>query len=81
MEQHKNKMIAGTLLALVLAAGCSSGGSDTPVVMPPPPAPTSFNQFVDDQFAATADDTDPVSVDDVDFAFDEDPAAFETLLQ
>ena len=51
---------------------------------PPPPAPpaqTAFSQFVQDQFAATADDTDPEPVDDVDFAFDEDPAAFDSLLQ
>lgn len=75
------------LLVFALLTGCGSDSPDPVIVIPPPPPPppppmaTSFNQFVVDQFAATAEDTDPVAVDDEDFAFDEDPAAFDSLLQ
>lgn len=72
------------LLAGSLLAAC--GDSDSPPVMeppppPPPPEPVSFTQFVKDQVAATADDTDPEAVDDVEFTFDaeEDPNAFDDL--
>lgn len=86
MIKQRLSLFAGALIASLFVAACGSSGNDTPVVMPPPPpppppAPTSYNQFVVDQFAATADDTDPVAVDDEDFAFDEDPAAFDSLLQ
>lgn len=67
----------------VLLSACG-GGSDLPTLPPPPPPPpppVAFNQFVVDQFNATADDTDPVPVDDDDFAFDDDPAAFDSVLQ
>ena len=80
-------------IALVLSLGlygCSDSGNarvgQPPGMMspppPPPPPPVNFTTFVKDQFAATADDTDPQSVDDADFAFtdDDNPAAFDDLL-
>ncbi len=83
----RNRQIAAIVLSLVLA-GCGSSGSDPVVVTPPPPPPpppppTDFTTFVTDQFAATSDTTDPVEVDDEDFAFadDENPNAFDSLLQ
>lgn len=83
MTKRKTILIAGALMTSMFVAACGSGSNNVPIVMPPPPppAPTSFNRFVVDQFAVTADDTDPVAVDDEDFAFDEDPAAFDSLLQ
>ncbi len=79
------RQLPAMVLALVLA-GCGSSGSDPVVVTPPPPpppSPTDFTTFVIDQFATTSDTTDPVEVDDEDFAFadDENPSAFDSLLQ
>ncbi len=80
----RNRQIPAMVLTLVLA-GCGSSGSDPVVVTPPPapPPPTDFTTFVVDQFAATSDTSDPVEVDDEDFAFsdDENPNAFDSLLQ
>ena len=73
--------LAAVASLLMLSACGSDGGGGITNPPPPPPAPTSFSQFVVDQFATTADDTDPVEVDDEDFDFDEDPAAFDGLLQ
>lgn len=85
MNMNRTRLLTGALVLAFALVGCGSDGSSQvavpPPPPPPPPAPTSFNQFVVDQFAATADDTDPVAVDDEDFAFDEDPAAFDSLLQ
>ncbi|HAN27159.1 MAG TPA: hypothetical protein DCP75_05470 [Haliea salexigens] len=88
-----SKPIGLALLAFVACTaitGCSD--SDTmapPVVAPPtpepppePPAAIGFTDFVTDQFAATADTTDPEQVDDKDFTFDDEdnPDAFSGLL-
>ncbi len=88
-----NKPIGLALLALVACTaitGCSdSGTSAPPVAAPPtpepppaPPAATDFTGFVTDQFAATADNTDPEQVDDKDFEFNDqdNPDAFSGLL-
>lgn len=76
-----------TVLALALGA-CSSSGDDPVVVVPPPPPPpppaaTDFTTFVKDQFANTSDMTDPEAVDDEDFEFsdNDDPSAYDDLLQ
>ena len=80
------RTLPGMILALALGA-CSSSGDDPVVVAPPPPppppAPTEFSTFVKDQFANTSDMTDPEDVDDEDFAFsdNDDPTAFDDLLQ
>lgn len=84
MRHQLFNLTAAALVAMTLMAGCETGSNSTPVVMPappPPPAAKSFNQFVVDQFAATADDTKPIAVDDEEFAFDEGPSAFDSLLQ
>ena len=81
--------ILAALSVFLTACGGSSGGNNgggpmtplPPPLPPPPPPPTSFNQVVLDEFAATADDTDPRAVDGLDLTFDEDPAAFDSLLQ
>ena len=52
--------IARLLLLLVAAAGCNRGGGATP-------QPTGFPQFVREQVNATADDTDPVDINGIDF--------------
>lgn len=80
-------MAAGFALAVVLA-GCGSSGSDPVAVEPPapapppPPPPIDFTTFVKDRFAETSDTTDPVNVDDEDFAFadNDNPDAFDDLL-
>ena len=79
----RNLLFAGVLA--IGAAACSSGADDlTPVIPdpPPPPPPVVFTDFVKGQFDATADNTDPVAVDDEEFAFDDldNPAAYDDLL-
>ena len=74
-----NKPIGLALLALVACTaitGCSDSGTSAP------PAATDFTGFVTDQFAATADNTDPEQVDDKDFEFNDqdNPDAFSGLL-
>ena len=64
---------AWILLAALATASCSDDDDDD--------NRTSFNQFVKDQLAATADDTEPRSVNGIEFAFDNaDPAAFDDVL-
>lgn len=84
---RQSKVIFGAILLFALA-GCDSNGNGGMVVVPPPPPPpppaaTEFTGFVKAQFAATSDTTDPVEVDDEDFAFsdNDDPAAYDDLLQ
>lgn len=82
------RIVLSTILALALGA-CSSSGDDPVVVVPPPPPPpppptsTDFTTFVKDQFANTSDMTDPEDVDNEDFTFsdDDDPSAYDDLLQ
>ena len=73
------------LAAFGIALAACGGGYDAPAPQeppPPPPAAVNFTTFVNDQFAATADDTDPAAVDETDFEFmdDENPDAFSDLL-
>ena len=85
MSSIKKSLIAMVIGGVVTLSACGSD-SNPPVVVepppPPPPAPVSFSGFVKDQFAATADDTDPEEVDGIDFEFDadDDPDAFDDLL-
>ncbi|MGH8193821.1 MAG: hypothetical protein ACREQ8_05370 [Woeseiaceae bacterium] len=76
--------VAALLLATTVAIqGCGGSYNDpAPSEPPPPPPPVAFSQFVKDQFANTADDTDPVDVDAMEFSFtDQDnPDAFDDLL-
>ena len=52
------------------------GGPD-----PEPPSAVDSTAWVKDQFATTADDTYPVDVDETEFEFSDDPAAYDDLLQ
>lgn len=84
MKSFSTALSGLALVGSLLLGACSDSDSPSMVEPPPPPPPetTSFTGFVHDQFAATADDTDPVPVDDVDFDFDaeDDPDAFDDLL-
>lgn len=62
--------IAGAALSL-LCFGCSGGGSGDNNVQ--------LESFVLDQIAQTAEDTDPVPINGLNFVSNEDPAAFDGL--
>jgi hypothetical protein len=91
MNHSKLKIAILLALGAVGLAACGSSNSSSPRVElpppppppPPPPAPVSYTTFVKDQFANTANNTDPVEINDVDFAFDnaDSPVAFDDLLQ
>lgn len=87
MSIHRSKLLATLVFGVIALAGCDSDSDLAPQQPAPPPAPpppetVSYTQFVVDQFAATADDTDPVSIEGTDFDFDseDDPGAFDDLL-
>lgn len=69
----------------VLLAACGGSGGSSSGFAPPPDneQQTSFTGFVETQFAVTADDTDPIPIESLDFDFDDqgDPGAFDTLLE
>ena len=71
--------------AAVTLIGCGSYDDDDGGPIPPPPPPpaqTDFTTLIKNQFAATADNTDPVQIDDLNivFADQDNPAAFDDLL-
>ncbi len=75
-----------TFVLLATLSGCGGGGngygsSDNPA--PPAPAPTDFTMLVRELFATTADNTDPISVSELDllFADEDNPAAFDEFLE
>jgi len=70
--------VSARLLAAALALGAVGCDDDDDEVVPPPPAST-FNTFVLQQFAATADDTSPQEINGTTFTFSEDPNAFDSL--
>lgn len=67
----------------LLAAGCGGGGGNNN----PPPAPlpgptgTAFTPFIKAQLAQTSDTSEPTDVNDRQFEFDENEAAFDDVLQ
>lgn len=76
--------LAGLVLSATMAiSACDSSDGGGRNNEPPPVTPneTAFNDFVRDQFAVTPDDNDPVAVDDMEFTFNDDPNAFDDLLQ
>lgn len=89
----RNKyLILLTTALLMTAGGCDVfEDDDDEVALPgpgpdpdpdpdPPPTGDTFNAFVIDLVQNdTADDSDPVEINDLDFEFDEDPAAFDEL--
>lgn len=76
--RRTRRILAALATALVLT-GCS--GSDG-VFIPVPNNNVDFNQFVQDQIAATADDTDPVAINNINFqdVENEDEGAFANLV-
>ncbi len=94
MSHSKFRQALFLVTVLSTLAGCSDGGNNNNgaaiVVTPPLPDPdpepqpqTDFSTFVIGLFANTADNTDPVPVNGLDFSFaDQDnPAAFDELLE
>ena len=88
MKTHLGKGILVCVAALT-AAGCSGGGSGSyggndgggTGTQPPPAVGTAaFVPFVREQFAATSDSTDAVEVNDREWTFDEDEAAYSDML-
>ena len=69
------RVAAWASLALV-AGACSSDDDDGQT----PETPT-FEAFVLEQFDATADDTEPVPINDRSFTFGEDPSIFGGLFE
>lgn len=74
-----NKYIVVTA-ALVALAGCSDSDSLTPPA-PPPPTALDFTTFVKSEIANSADDREPVAINDLqfDFADLDDPTAYDDL--
>lgn len=76
-----NKLIIILAASTVLAA-CGDSDSLTPT--PPPPPPTAgldFTTFVKAEIANTADNRDPVEINDLEFDFADldNPAAYDDL--
>ncbi len=71
-----SKLLVATALLATLAA-CGGNGNPQAVELG-----SDFTSFVERQFAATADNTDPVSVNNLQFRFPDqgNPAAFDQLL-
>jgi hypothetical protein len=78
-------------LAALIIAGCGGGGSggEAPVASAPPPAsppppPTSattaFTPFVKQQLAIADEAAEPASVNDQEWTFDEDEAAYDDVI-
>jgi hypothetical protein len=76
------------LAAMLALAGCGSGGYDsrndggggTGMQPPPPPVGAAFTPFVRAQFAATSNEAEAAAINDQEFTFDEDEAAYADLL-
>lgn len=71
MKKTKYLMLLGLELGL-LAGGC-------PQIPPPTAKSVDFNDFVVEQLGQTADDAQPVNIDDVEFKFDENAGTFNGL--
>lgn len=71
---HARTISIFVAIGLLLVSACSGGGGGGE-------DKTSFTSFVKDLAATPVDDADPVSVDDLDFQFSSDPAAFDALFQ
>jgi hypothetical protein len=69
------------VISLILLTALTACGSDNkrPAVVDPQ---TEFKGFIEQQFAQTADTTDPLELDELEFRFpaQDDPAAFDSLL-
>lgn len=80
MAHHMSKRAGlglGAAVGLLLAAAACSGDDDS---MGPGPPDSTFNTFVLNEFARTADDIDPAPINGLEFSFNEDATAFDSLL-
>lgn len=66
--------VAATL-TLGLITGCP------PQPAPPPSGKTDFDAFVKKLIDETAENTQPTPIENLDFTFDDDPAAFDDLFK
>lgn len=73
MERNLIWILAGGLF--LASCGGGGGGSDDDDDDGPP----LFSSFVLDLIEETADDTDPESLEGLEFTFDEDPTAYDEL--
>jgi hypothetical protein len=73
MQQHSStrRRVAFALIVTALVAGCSDSDDDG----------TNFDGFVLGLIDDTSDTAEPVSLEGRNFAFNENPAAFDTLFQ
>ena len=73
------RKIAISLLVVFVLVGCGGGNGGTP---PPEPEDNrvDFNGFVVEQINNTAENTDPVEINDTEFVFSEDENAFDSVL-
>ena len=76
-RHRRDRTVSGAAAVLALVAAGCSGADDA---IGPAPEPATFNTFGLDQFAETADDTDPVPINGLELTFDDDPVAFDALL-
>ena len=78
---YRGLVIAGIAgIATIILAACDGGGMYEPDPSEPPAA-VDMTSFVKEQFAATADDSDPIEVDETEWEVSEDPTAYDELLQ
>lgn len=70
-----NRWVITLAAAALLLAGCGGGGGGGGA-----PAATDFTAFVKDRLTETAETTEPVDINGLDFRFEEDPAAFDDVL-
>lgn len=82
-------LFPASLLALLLAgcSGSSDNSNEAPdmpgmpdMPAPPTPDPVSFSSFISTQINMTADNTDPVPVDDMEFSFSDSQDEYADLI-
>jgi len=85
MKSHLAYIALASALALSGCGGGSGGGSDAVSSAAPVPPPTStttaFTPFIKAQLLQTSDVAEPASVNELEWTFDEDEAAYADVLE